>query len=234
MPVPTKLLTDAASPRELRGLRKKSFMLADSINPLEVCVHRTAWRDIDFDYPQIKRRATYATIWVGQSHAGSLTLYEYRPEMFISPEYFWQIMDDASAASGELAEVVTAHWEEVGEISDYGDIMEINRVWMHPKHSGRGRLAKVLHELPPALGMDPALLILKAFPLQFEGKVTEDNADAFERRRLAMMRLYRNMLSVDAFPGQAGARGWMYRIPDRLSDIIAPPRTERPASGLAD
>lgn len=53
-----------------------------------------------------------------------------------------------------------------------------------------------------------SIITLKAFPLEYEGEVTPANEVAFERRRLAMMRLYRRRLG--ARPFRAHQPGWMW------------------------
>ena len=70
-----------------------------------------------------------------------------------------------------------------------------------------------------------AVIVLKAFPLEYEGTTTAENERAFEHRRLALMRLYSKRLGVTPLSGSAEADGWMYR----LVHAPLPPRVARGA-----
>lgn len=121
------------------------------------------------------------------------------------------------------AETILAHWEEPADLTDYGNIIEVQRVQMRSGLSGFGRLRTALTALLEREFSARALLILKSFPLEYEGDVTDQNREAFEKRRAAMMRHYRTMLGVHALPGRSGAEGWMFSIPARLSESVEPP-----------
>ena len=114
------------------------------------------------------------------------------------------------------------HWDELWEVTDYGTVLEFERAWMNRRWAdaelfgaaSKALLGRVSHR---------AILVLKAYPLEYESRVTDANADAQRRRQLALMRLYRSVLGVDRFPGSAGNRGWMFAIPERLRDVICKP-----------
>jgi hypothetical protein len=65
-------------------------------------------------------------------------------------------------------------------------------------------------------------MILKAFPLEYEGNVTATNEAAFKRRQAALIRYYTSTLDMLPFPGTTGADGWMYALPERLQHIVGP------------
>jgi hypothetical protein len=56
---------------------------------------------------------------------------------------------------------------------------------------------------------------LKAFPLEFENRLTGASSAAarskFDNRRRAMQRHYSHRLGVSSFPGKFGDDGWMWR-----------------------
>jgi hypothetical protein len=57
-----------------------------------------------------------------------------------------------------------------------------------------------------------AVMILKAFPLEYEGKVNDANRRPFLRRTQALIRLYRYRLKVEPLPQRGLAEvGWMQR-----------------------
>ena len=64
-------------------------------------------------------------------------------------------------------------------------------------------------------------MLLKAFPLEYRGKVTAENAAAFARRQNALMRLFERRLSMQALMG--GENGWMWRN----FNYPTPPRKRR-------
>jgi hypothetical protein len=58
-----------------------------------------------------------------------------------------------------------------------------------------------------------AVMVLKAFPLEYEGKITPENQSAFERRRRALVRLYLHRIGFEPVPHKALAdEGWMLRL----------------------
>jgi hypothetical protein len=55
-----------------------------------------------------------------------------------------------------------------------------------------------------------AFIILKAFPLEYEGTVNDTNRPAFARRQRALMRLYVRRLGMKTLPGRVGKDGWQW------------------------
>ena len=62
--------------------------------------------------------------------AGSLDINEFRVSRFIDSSEFLDDMDSVSQATFNFADVICANWDDISEISDYGDIVELNRAWM--------------------------------------------------------------------------------------------------------
>ncbi|MBC2665679.1 hypothetical protein H7F51_09095 [Novosphingobium flavum] len=184
---------------------------------LELRFRRSRWRG-DPDHPGVRERLLEATLHVDGCHAGSFKLTEMRPEPLISNRQFIDWADALSAGRIELAEVILEHWENVSDVSDCGTILELTRVWMCPSFSNGRRFALAANALVD-LSTERSLLVLKAFPLEYEGKASAQYERSLTRRREAMMRHYRSTLGVAPFPGRDGDDGWMYAIrPDlRLS-----------------
>lgn len=190
---------------------------------LEVRYHRTGWRRLNVDFNTVKRRQTSALIVTDGQHVGSLEINEYRIATFTESGEFLEEMDAHSHATYNLADVICGNWEEVSEISDYGDIVELNRAWMSAAFSNARRFSAAANTLIDNLYRNRSLLILKAFPLEYEGKVAARNEASFLRRQKAMQRHYSRIFGVAPFPGADGRAGWMYSIPPHLSDIISQP-----------
>jgi hypothetical protein len=177
---------------------------------LELRLHRSRWES-DPDLPGVHHRVLRARLCVDGTHAGSFKLTEIRPTPLISRDSFFDWADAQSEQMAVLGEVICGHWEEVSDVSDFGTILELTRAWMHPSFSKGGRFALAASSLIASLD-DWVLLILKAFPLEYEGQASDQFNAALRRRHHAMMKLYRTTLKVASFPGNAGAEGWMFAI----------------------
>jgi hypothetical protein len=150
---------------------------------------------------------------------GGFQLCAFHADTFTSSALFLEALDSGSQATFAVGETICAHWEYVEDLTDYGDILELRRVWIAPARSKPGRLAKAISAVVEAMHPAHALMILKAFPLEYEGIVTDANEVAFKHRQAALMRYYRASLGTLPFPGDTGADGWMYAIPERLRHI---------------
>ena len=202
---------------------QKVIPVAFGREPLEVRYHRTGWRHLSFEVNEIKRCHTAALILTDGQHVGSLEVNEFRVAPSLTSNEFLEGMDTDSQATYDLADVLCANWYEIGAISDFGDIVELKRAWMSARFSNRGRFAAAANALIGRLFKRRSLLILKAFPLEYEGNVTEGNNDSFILRQRAMKRYYQKIFGVLPFPGTDGENGWMYSVPERLRDIIPSP-----------
>jgi hypothetical protein len=205
----------------------KVLPVASNGENLEILYYRTGWRRLDLDTETIKRRHTAALIILDGQRVGSLQANEFRvSSSLISNEFLYE-MDNHSQETFNLADVICANWESIWEISDYGDIVELSGAWMSAPFSRRGRFSAAVNVLIQRLFKGRSLLILKAFPLEYEGRVTGANAGSFHRRQKAMKRHYERILGVSPFPGADGENGWMYSVPDRFNTMISPPTGRR-------
>jgi len=191
---------------------------------LVVQYHCSRWNPVAENEEGVRRRVTRAKLLSNGDHAGSLELVEYEIPWLMGADEFLYEMDAYSMATCHLAEVLCAHWEEPADLGEYGSVLELNRAWMRPAYSSNGNLKAAVDGLLEKLFDDRSLLILKAFPLEYEGEVTDFNRNHFRRRQAAMMRHYRHLFGVDALPGSNGEAGWMYAMPERLEGIIAAPK----------
>lgn len=190
---------------------------------LEARYKHTAWQPVCHEIRGVKQRQTLGLIVANGQHAGSFEIVETRIRTFTSRHDFFIEMDGFSSQTAHLAEVLIEHWEEPTEISDYGDIVELRRVWMAPTLSNKGRLAASMNALLEHQFVQRSLLILKGFPLEYEGRTTDANSSAFVHRQRAMLRHYSRAFGVAPLPGAYGEAGWMYAIPGHLASCIEPP-----------
>lgn len=192
-----------------------SLLIADKSERLEVRYKRSAWHRIS-DGGEVKQRSIEGQIFADANHAGSFELVEFDVAPLTSGHQFLDEMDGYSQAAAHLAETIVQHWEDPSDLFDYGNVIEIRRLWMEPRLSGNRRLARSIDAILEQEFGRRSLAILKAFPLEYEGKVDDVTQGAFRRRQRAMMRLYGRMFGLIPLPGSSGDDGWMYAIPDRL------------------
>jgi hypothetical protein len=95
-----------------------------------------------------------------------------------------------------------------------GDLASFDRLLIDANTSAEVESAwELIHALLKRIRRGLAVMLLKAFPLEYEGKVTEESRPAFARRQRALIRLYRRRLSVEPAPREALAKeGWMLRL----------------------
>jgi hypothetical protein len=108
------------------------------------------------------------------------------------------------------------------EITELGTVLELERAWVAPTDASRERFQAACDALLK-LAPKRALLLLKAYPLEYEGRVTAENAGAQARRQRALIRLYRQSMGAEPLPAPAGDEGWMYLIPERLRTELRQP-----------
>jgi hypothetical protein len=207
------------------SLYKRKVRVPDCRDTVEVRYRRTRREQVCLDYGGVRQRKVNAIVTVNGQQAGWLHFNEFEAVPLIDRSQFLQVMDESSHTA-EIAEVILEGWEEPFEVTDYGTVVELERVWIKQEFSSPGRLSAICHGILGAATPDSAVLLLKAFPLEFEGGVTELERPAFTRRRNAMMRHYTSALGVAAFAGPLGHEGWMYAISDRVWETVDPPTAD--------
>ena len=126
-------------------------------------------------------------------------------------------------------DVISSSWEDLDDVIAYGSILELDRAWISPLHSGDDRFSRALKALMQTFS-GWSILVLKAFPIEYGGLVDPANQAAFRLRSRALMRHYSRILGVAAFPGDAGRNGWMFAIAGPLVELIDPPQVVEWAS----
>jgi hypothetical protein len=115
-------------------------------------------------------------------------------------------------------------WETYGPFC-YGDLCSFDRLVIDAKTLADVEAVwQIVNALVMRIRRGVAVMVLKAFPLDYEGKITEDNQPAFERRQYALIRLYQRRLGFTPVPHKAlAAEGWMLRL---LNDGAKPTSTD--------
>lgn len=138
--------------------------------------------------------------------------------------------DEHSQAAYDMAEAVASFCRTRSQTEsspfDYGSIVLFDRLRIDAVSANESRvvwdLIKVVLSRLRRTGA--AGVILKAFPLEYEGKVTDDNRNAFELRQRAMLRHYSRRLGVRTLPGETGHSGWQWLSMKWPIDAVPPRR----------
>lgn len=172
----------------------------------------------------LRWRKTQASIGMGGRNVGALEFVEFDAGLLSDSEFF-DAMDSESYEMMRLASVLLAEWRDLPQrVLDYGRILEITWVWVEPGHPRPGIWLPVLEALVARIEPYLAVVVAKAFPLEFENGQHKEATAAFERRRQAMTRYYSGNLGLQVLPGPPGEDGWMWRPGRRRASLIPPPR----------
>ncbi|HEX4183966.1 MAG TPA: hypothetical protein VHY34_11980 [Caulobacteraceae bacterium] len=136
-------------------------------------------------------------------------------------------MDDNSFSDGQLALTLCSEWRDVGfTVGCYGPIVEVAEAWIHPHFAPGGSWADVATMLLARLFADRSILVLKAFPLEYEGTTPAGSPSptALLSRQRAMVRHYRRTLNARSLPGRPGKEGWMWLANPRCRDVLPRPK----------
>lgn len=133
---------------------------------------------------------------------------------FGTSEYdFWWAADCVSVEEGEMAYIACSYWSYDEWPPDFGSLVLFNRLAIRSQADpDRRALALVRAMIELEFGQRSSLMLLKAFPLEYESRPDHGNRAAdFDARRSAMMRLYARKLGVAPFVDQQAFSGWMWR-----------------------
>lgn len=161
------------------------------------------------DLGGVAMRTTKGRVAIGGRHAASFQFRELQIAGYVSRGLFFEAMDAESQSTCNLAEALIEEWDEPADLCEAGPILELERFWSVPGQTRSGGLSVIVAALVDALFARHAVLILKAFPLEFEGNEEASASAAFERRLRAMKRHYARSLGVSPLRGTAGENGWM-------------------------
>jgi hypothetical protein len=146
---------------------------------------------------------------------GAAKLRQWRLPAMTDPRHFWYHADHLSQIDADFAEMVNSHWSTEDFPSNYGDMILFDRLAIDSASDAKRRALRLLGEyLLIEFGNRLAVMLLKAFPLEYENSLDSahaDRRDSFHRRQKAMQRLYRSALGVERFASPAGDSGWMWR-----------------------
>lgn len=162
--------------------------------------------------------------------AGLAEFYEWAFPRSFEHEDLIEALDTESGNACDLAEAVAEAWEDLFDVGS--PILEFHRLWVAPAYARGSAWAAPCLDLVRQRreARRPSILVLKPFPLEYEGalgrttihadgRIERTDGGALERglevRMAAMRRLYARVLGVAPL-----ARDWMW---SRLDDGVPDP-----------
>jgi hypothetical protein len=159
--------------------------------------------------------------------------YDEDVDLYPSIDEFRIEAEGYSSEAAEMSEAVFRMWGDAAEnIFDFGSLLMFDRLRIETASKAQSLAVwSLITHLLDRLGRwrdRPALMALKAFPLEFMGQMPDepmarcDYSRRLRVRRSALQRLYRNRLSMEPLPGRYSE--WMWRTFNRY---VEPPRLTR-------
>jgi hypothetical protein len=176
----------------------------------------------------VKKRKIFGRIELNGYPVGGIEIVAFDIEGCFDNDDVLYCLDIDSGLELQLAEVLCEFWDNVViRVGIYGPIVDFRRVWVSPKYARGAVWAAAANRILSKEFGWWAMLVMKAYPLEYEGKGTAEFMPAIEARQRAMIRYYARLFGVAAFPGKPGREGWLYAIPPRLMGIVDPPAFKR-------
>lgn len=185
---------------------------------------RTRFRRLVEGTSSVLRREIFCWLSVGRKRVGALDFVEFEFDAFAPTEELWNCMDSYAAADASLAGVLFDMWSDPADYSVYGPILDFRTAWMAPGQPP-GVWASVAKQIIATCCSDYSIIVLKAFPLEYEGRAPKGSRVQFRlrRRQRAMQRYYARVLQMKQLPGRHGKDGWMWRPHAAKESLIPPP-----------
>jgi hypothetical protein len=135
----------------------------------------------------------------------------FRPGGFVDFDDFIFCCDEESVEANGIAELLRKHWSrsDRDRLVAWGDVVWFKRLFVESS-GGRVPWPAMVESILGNIGLEAALMVLEAVPLVFNK--TYGGYGAQRRWSAALMRLYARDLGVQCFAGEAGKRGWMWRV----------------------
>ena len=132
------------------------------------------------------------------------------PESDISQ--FIEEADASSQADQEMAFAIQQSWGWPIFPFDYGTVIRFDRLVIDTAKDAQRLVWSYMGlAIRREFSDRVAIMILKAFPLEYESEVVDKQRAAFERRFAALLRLYRFRLDALPLPNRWGKKGWMWK-----------------------
>jgi hypothetical protein len=148
------------------------FLPDDAKSGTRLVYRKSRWSWIADTPDGVKRREVFGWIKAGQKRVGAIQLFEYDLAPAMDNDNFLDLMDAESSIECHLAEVLCASWDWFGdEVTDYGNLLDFRMAWMDRAFDCHGVWCAAASELIAREFPRYGLLTMKAFPLEYEGRV---------------------------------------------------------------
>jgi hypothetical protein len=129
-------------------------------------------------------------------------------------DFFWAA-DAISQADHDAADILQRYWGEENSPLPFGTVVRFERLAISRSSRSVQIWQLISHVVEREFMRRGSILLLKAFPLEYEGRLTKESPAAlpkrFRQRCMAMRRHYRYRIGVAPVPGNYGRDGWMWR-----------------------
>ncbi len=207
-----KVFQEAVSDRNIHSLRKSWSLEA---NQLSLFCRRSQYRteesdDLKYRIVEMRIGDQDRTLAIAFFHEWSLT-----GGYFPGHEHFIEFADAITQQDYDMAEFVSSCWDDDDHPLYYGNIVLFDRLSIAELNPLIWPL--LLNGIDRQFRKNMALLVLKVFPLEFEGRIGDgiggDTADTpeFDKRQAAMKRLYRRKLGMNYSVADSDKNEWMWR-----------------------
>jgi hypothetical protein len=169
--------------------------------------------------------------------AGKLTIWRgvYQDDISFGLDTFVERADCDSQSEYNIAHAVATLWggksEETWWLEQapfcFGDLCVFERLVIDARTASRSQFTwTIINSLLQRICRPSvAAVVLKAFPLEYEGNATEENVAAFGRRLRALVRLYQRRLGFEPVSDPSlASEGWMLKL---INDDAKPERREQ-------
>lgn len=177
----------------------------------------------------VLRRELFCWLRVGRQRVGAMALNTYCFSGCASNSEILDTMDIDQAFEWNLAKVLCNAWRSVVfDVSHMAPVLYFHMAWISPRYADGKLFAVAANELIEAVD-DYSILVMKAFPLEYEGQAPpgSSRSGALRSRQRAMVRYYQRIFGVRPFPGRDGGDGWLWRPHPLRADAIRVPSRRR-------
>lgn len=162
----------------------------------------------------VQKTELFAWLVLGRRRIGAFELNEFDASGCGSNQDFIIVMDIDEEYEATLSGALCRQFDNlIGEVTAAGPILDFRRAWMMPRFANGDLFRLAARTLVEKVSPHYSIMVMKAFPLEYEGEVQEgsDLAIAFKRRARAMMRYYQRIFGARPFDGEYGEDGWLWR-----------------------
>lgn len=207
-------------------VRRRNYPHTQSLNASDAKAHLryrlSRWRHLA-EEERIRKRELFAWIQLGRRRIGAIELHEFEISGCFDNDDVLYIMDCEEEYESRLAQVLCSALDDLPwDVMPYGSILDFRHAWTAPDPICRGLFAKAAITVIDTILPDHALMIMKAYPLEYEGQVP-DGAPVqagLEARQRAMARHYRKLFNVQQLPDPHGKEGWLWHLHPKLEKLV--------------